>query len=105
MNGNGKDLSKKLGLIGSGCGVVMFGIYGLLQGALLGGTAGVEAGNYLFADGDLLPRVLAGGGMVLGVILAAIIFITGGFATGRVIGYVMDAVTGKAERATSAARN
>lgn len=83
----------------------MFGAYGLLQGALLGGTAGVEAGNYLFAGGDLAPRVLAGGGMVLGVILAAIIFITGGFATGRVIGYVMDALTGKAERATSEARN
>jgi hypothetical protein len=105
MNGNARDLSKKMGLIGSGIGVVMFFIYGLLQGALLGGTAGIQAGSYLFTDSDLAPRVLAGGGMVLGAVLAAIIFVTGGFATGRVVGYMMGLLANREERAPSAVRN
>lgn len=105
MNGNGRELSKKLGLIGSGFGVVMFFVYGLLQGALLGGTAGLEAAKYLAAGSDLVPRVLAGAGMVLGVGLAAIVFVTGGFATGRVLGYVMGSVVRKEEATPSAAHN
>lgn len=104
MNGNGRELSKKLGLIGSGFGVVMFAVYGLLQGALLGGTAGIEAGKYLAAGSDLAPRVLAAAGMLLGVGLAAVVFVTGGFATGRVIGYLMGSVARK-EAAPSVAHN
>jgi hypothetical protein len=105
MNGSARETSKRMGLIGSGMGVVMFFVYGLLQGALLGGTAGIQASGYMFAESGLASRMLAGGGMVIGVVLAAIIFVTGGFATGRVVGYVVGSVSGEGERATSVVRN
>ena len=83
-----RETSKKLGLVGGGAGLVMFLLYGLLQGALLGGTAGVQAG---MATGEMAQRILAAAGMVAGMAVTAIIFITGGFTFGRIVGLVIDA--------------
>ncbi len=98
-------LSQRLGLIGSGLGVVMFLVFGLLQGVLLGGTAAVKVGGYLFADGGTAARVLGCAGIVLGVALAAVVFVVGGFAAGRVIGQVVSACGRKHGALPSAARN
>jgi len=89
-----REISKKVGLVGGGVGFMLFLMFGLLQGALLGGTAGVQAGAFLFEGGALAewtPRVLAALGMAAGVMSSAVIFITGGFATGRILGYAVGA--------------
>ena len=98
-------LSKKLGLIGSCLGVVMFMIFGLLQGVLLGGTAAVKVGGYLFAEGGTAATVLGCAGIVIGVVLAGVVFVVGGFAAGRVAGHVMSACSRKHGAVPSAARN
>jgi len=87
-----KELSKKMGLIGIGFGLIMFAVYGLFQGALIGGTAGLKLGCYLMGGGaagaNLLVRGLAAVGMLTGVLLSAAMFVTSGFAAGRIVGFV-----------------
>ena len=80
-------------------------VFGLLQGVLLGGTAAVKVGGYLFADGGAAARVLGVSGMVIGVALAAVVFVVGGFAAGRVAGHLMAACGRKHGAVPSAARN
>ena len=60
-----KGLSKKLGLVGTGIGTALFLIYGISHGALIGGTAGLQAGAVLAGASQVIPRVLGGVGMVL----------------------------------------
>ena len=62
---------KKCGLVGAGAGIALFAVFGLLQGALLGGTAGVAVANHIFGAntfevmaGDLLPRIIVAACMV-----------------------------------------
>ena len=99
-----RKLSKKLGIIGSVLGIVMFLIFGLLQGILLGGTAAVKLCGYLFAEGGVAATVVGCAGVVLGVALAAVVFVVGGFAAGRVAGHVLVAFGGKHGAVPSAAR-
>ncbi|HEY3346424.1 MAG TPA: hypothetical protein VGK71_02265 [Nitrospirota bacterium] len=89
MKGNG--LERTMGYIGSGAGLALFAGYGVLHGALIGGTAGLKAGVFFCGTGVtcLLTRITAGLGMVAGVGMAAVIFILGGYAAGRILGQVM----------------
>jgi len=108
MKGNG--YSKKAGLVGCGVGAVLFVAFGMLQGSLIGGTAGVEAGGYLFSDGavaDLATRVLAAAGMLAGVAFAALVFLASGFTAGRLVGLGVDVIGAarKGEALPRAARN
>jgi hypothetical protein len=102
----GRELSKTMGLVGGGFGIIMFLVFGLFQGALIGGTAGLQLGGCLFGGGagaDLLARGLAGLGMIVGVLLSVTIFMTGGLAVGRFVGYALSgAPVGKAAEAPRA---
>ena len=97
-----RELSKSMGLVGSGAGVVAFLLKGLLQGALIGGTVGLKMGGYLFGEsamgGDVAVRALAAAGMLIGVALSAAMFIITGYALGRLAAYVVG--EGAAEKKT-----
>jgi hypothetical protein len=97
MKRNG--LERKMGYMGSGAGVALFAGYGVLHGALIGGTAGLQVGVFFCGTGVtcLLTRIAAGLGMVAGVGMAALIFILGGYAAGRILGQVMGPVADRAD--------
>jgi hypothetical protein len=78
----------------------LFAVLGLLPGSFLGGVVGLNIAGSLFGmpvSSALLPRLIVGISMLLGVLVSGIIFISGATVAGWLIGYVIDALmTGKA---------
>jgi hypothetical protein len=100
-------ISRKLGMVGTGVGVTLFLLYGVTHGALIGGTAGLKAGAVLAGMGEMMPRLMGGFGMLLGILVAALFMIGGGFAVGRLVGQVVGIAeaAGKHDTVTGVARN
>lgn len=94
-----REIAKKMAYIGAGAGLVLFAILGLLPGSFLGGVVGLNIAGSLFGmpvSSALLPRLIVGISMLLGVLVSGIIFVSGATVTGWLIGYMIDSlVAGK----------
>ena len=95
------NYSKKLTLIGAGCGVVLFAVFGLLPGSFLGGVMGLNLAGMLLGmpvTSGVLSRLIVAASMVIGVMVSGIMFITASSLTGWLLGTIADALTaGKKE--------
>jgi hypothetical protein len=90
-----REIAKKMAYIGAGAGLVLFAILGLLPGSFLGGVVGLNIAGSLFGmpvSSALLPRLIVGISMLLGVLVSGIIFVSGATVTGWLIGYVIDSL-------------
>jgi hypothetical protein len=88
--------SKKLMFIGTGCGLVLFAIFGLLPGSFLGGVMGLNIAGILLGmpvTSGVLSRMIVAASMVVGVMVAGIVFITASSLAGWLIGTAVDALT------------
>ncbi len=93
MKTNG--MTKKMAYIGAGAGLVLFAVIGLLPGSFLGGVIGLNIAGSLFGlpvSSALLPRVIVGICMLLGVLVSAMIFIAGTSVAGWLLGYAIDSI-------------
>lgn len=88
------ELMKKTGLIGGGIGLALFAVFGLLQGAALGGAAGVSIANHIFGEttlkllaNELLPRIIVVASMLAGVIVSCLVFVVAGACLGVIGGF------------------
>jgi len=91
-----EKLSKKLTYIGAGIGLVLFTIVGFLPGSLLGGAMGLNIVGTLFGypvTSGVLQRLIVAGSMLLGVLVAGIIFVMGCSVAGWLLGTAADALT------------
>ena len=91
----GGGAAGKAALVGAGAGLVLFAIIGLLPGSFIGGVVGLNIAGGLFGlplTSALLPRVIVGISMLLGIFVSALIFITSTSIIGWLIGSVADAV-------------
>jgi hypothetical protein len=89
------ETARKTAYIGAGVGLVLFAIIGLLPGSFLGGVVGLNIAGSLFGmpvSSALLPRLIVGLSMLVGVMVSAIIFIAGSTIAGWLIGYVVDSL-------------
>jgi hypothetical protein len=71
--------SKQGAYAGAGAGLVLFGLFGLLPGSLVGGAMGIAAAGMLFGlplEPGLLSRVIVLGSMLLGVAVSGIMITT-----------------------------
>lgn len=95
------NYSKKMTYIGAGCGVVLFAVFGLLPGSFLGGVLGLNLAGILLGipvTSGVLSRLIVAAAMVMGVMVAGIMFITASSLTGWLLGTIADALTaGKKE--------
>jgi len=88
--------TKKLAYMGAGCGVVLFAIFGLLPGSFLGGVMGLNiAGTILGTPvtSGVLSRMIVAASMIVGVMVAGVMFIMASTTAGWLIGNVLDALT------------
>jgi hypothetical protein len=94
------ETARKMAYIGAGVGLVLFAVIGLLPGSFLGGVVGLNIAGGIFGlplGSALLPRIIVGISMLLGVFVSALMFITGSSLAGWLIGYGIDALkAGKA---------
>ncbi len=91
--------TEKRGLyIGSAIGLTLFTLVGLLPGSFLGGVAGLSIAGMLFGlplDNALMPRIIVGASMVLGVMISALIFTAGAGLIGWMIGHAWGVIKSK----------
>ncbi len=95
------DLSKKGLYVGAIIGIILFAVIGLLPSSFIGGVLGLKIASHIFGiplGVAIMPRVIVGITMVLGVLVTGAIFVIGLSFTGWLCGYVIEVV--KAKRAS-----
>lgn len=96
MKTNG--IARKGAYIGAGAGLVLFALFGLLPGSLIGGAAGINVAGWLFGmplDPGLVSRIIVLASMLIGVLVAGIIMVTATSTAGWLIGRVIEAAAAK----------
>ena len=84
----GRHHIDRLGIAGAAVGFLAFILYGMLYGALIGGAAGQDAGIGLFGYG-VPSRAMSAAGMVMGIIVSGVVFLSTGFAAGKTAGILI----------------
>jgi len=88
-----KEISNKGLYIGTGAGMVLFAVSGLLPGSFIGGSIGVSIAANIFGaplGTSLLPKLIVAISMLLGVLTAGVIFIIGTSSLGWLIGHIIE---------------
>ena len=86
-------IARKTAYIGAGAGLVLFALFGLLPGSLIGGAAGISVAGWLFGlplDPGLLPRIIVLASMLIGVLVAGIAMVTVSSTVGWLVGKVLE---------------
>lgn len=96
------EMAKKGLYTGAGAGLVLFALIGLLPGSFIGGVIGINVAGSIFGlplEATVVPRIIVGASMVLGVMLAGMVFVIGSALVGWIIGHAVDNI--RESRATS----
>jgi hypothetical protein len=83
------SISKQGAYLGAGAGLVLFGLFGLLPGSLIGGAMGISAAGMLFGlplEPGLLSRMIILGSMLLGIMVSGIAIVTASSSIGWLMG-------------------
>jgi hypothetical protein len=89
------EMAKKGVYVGAGAGLVLFALIGLLPGSFIGGVIGLNIAGSIFGHplgAALLPRIIVGAAMVLGILVAGVVFVAGTSIIGWLIGSAVDTV-------------
>ena len=98
-------LSRKTAFIGAGAGMVLFAIFGLLPGSLLGGAMGINIAGWLFGlplHPGIVARIIVLVSMLVGVLVAGIVMITATSSVGWLVGKVLESGVHREEHAGEA---
>ena len=86
------SIAKKGAYIGAGAGLVLFAIFGLLPGSLLGGAMGINLAGMLFGlplEPGLISRAIVLVSMLVGVLVSGIVIVTATTTVGWLAGRLM----------------
>jgi len=90
-----REMAKKGVYVGAGAGLILFALIGLLPGSFIGGVIGLNIAGSIFGHplgAALLPRIIVAISMLLGIVVAGVVFIAGASLLGWLAGYLIDAV-------------
>lgn len=100
------ELAKRCGLIGAGAAICLYAFFGLMQGAAIGGAAGLGLANYLFGTStlalmanEILPRIIVAASMLAGVVISCVSFVVAGGAVGAACGLALGMVVKTSDEA------
>lgn len=86
-------IARKTTYIGAGAGLVLFAVFGLLPGSLLGGAMGINIAGWIFGlpvQPGLLSRIIVLVSMLIGVLVAGIATVTATSTVGWLVGKVLE---------------
>jgi hypothetical protein len=89
-----KAISRKTAYIGAGGGLVLFALFGLMPGSLIGGAAGIGIAGWFFGlplQPSLLSRIIVLASMLFGVLVSGIVIVTITSTAGWLIGKILEA--------------
>lgn len=87
------NLSRRTTYIGAGAGLVLFAIFGLMPGSLLGGVMGINIAGWLFGlplYPGLISRAIVLLSMLVGVLVTGIAMVTVASTIGWLVGIVFE---------------
>lgn len=96
----GNNIAKKGLYMGAGAGLLLFAVIGLLPSSFIGGVLGLKIAGNLFGmplGVAVLPRMIVGLTMVLGVLVTGLVFVVGISLIGWLGGHVVDLVVASKE--------
>ena len=85
--------ARKAAYIGAGAGLILFALFGLLPGSLLGGAAGIKFAGMMFSlplEAGIVSRVIVLASMLIGVMVSGITIVTATSTTGWLLGSMME---------------
>ena len=86
-------IAKKAAYIGAGAGLVLFAIFGLLPGSLIGGAMGINIAGMFFGlplEPGLISRAIVLVSMLVGVLVAGIVIVTATTTVGWLAGRLLE---------------
>lgn len=86
-------LSRKAAYVGAGAGLVLFAIFGLLPGSLLGGAAGIKFAGMIFGlplEPGLFAKSIVLLSMLMGVVVSGIGIVTAMPTAGWLVGSTIE---------------
>lgn len=86
-------IARKTAYLGAGAGLVLFALFGLLPGSLLGGAMGINIAGWLFGlplQPGLVSRMIVLASMLMGVLVAGIVIVTAASTLGWIAGKVLE---------------
>ncbi len=89
-------LSRKTAYIGAGAGLVLFALFGLMPGSLIGGAMGINIAGWLFGlplQPGLISRIIVLASMLIGVLVAGIVIVTASSTVGWLVGKALESGT------------
>ena len=87
------SIARKGAYIGAGAGLVLFAIFGLLPGSLLGGAMGINIAGWMFGlplEPGLISRAIVLASMLVGVLVAGIVIVTASTTVGWLAGRLLE---------------
>ena len=86
-------IARKTAYLGAGAGLVLFALFGLMPGSLVGGAMGINIAGWLFGlplDPGLISRMIVLASMLMGVLVAGIVIVTTASTVGWLVGKVLE---------------
>jgi hypothetical protein len=86
-------IARKTTYLGAGAGLVLFALFGLMPGSLLGGAMGINIAGWFFGlplQPGLLSRIIVLASMLIGILVAGIVIVTASSTIGWIIGKVLE---------------
>jgi hypothetical protein len=86
-------IARKTAYIGAGAGLVLFALFGLMPGSLLGGAMGINIAGWLFGlplHPGLISRIIVLVSMLMGVMVAGIVIVMATSTLGWLVGKVLE---------------
>ena len=86
-------IARKTAYIGAGAGLVLFALFGLLPGSLLGGAMGINIAGWFFGlplQPGLISRVIVLASMLIGVLVSGIVMVTATSTIGWLVGKALE---------------
>jgi small-conductance mechanosensitive channel len=89
-------IARKTAYIGAGAGLVLFALFGLMPGSLLGGAMGINIAGWFFGlplEPGLVSRIIVLVSMLIGVLVAGIVMVTATSTVGWLVGKILESGT------------
>lgn len=89
-------LSRKAAYVGAGAGLVLFAIFGLLPGSLIGGALGIKFAGLLFGlplQGGFVAKAIVLISMLMGVWVSGIVIVTASSTSAWLVGRILETTT------------
>ena len=87
------SIARRTAYIGAGAGLVLFALFGLMPGSLLGGAMGINIAGWLFGlplQPGLISRVIVLACMLIGILVAGIVIVTAFSTLGWLVGKLIE---------------